>query len=145
MSTAITSSTLTDGTCLVSANRDFGLGAAMPATSPPTIAPAISTAPIETHQRMAALPSFHADGDTQNAPRKAETRNCRSRSQQSRTCPVRPSRSALPPAANTGYRGHWITFQSALWVHAPAGLPPRRLAGSRQAECMTSRESHDLL
>src|ERR1700722_2977807 len=59
MSTAITSSTLTDGTlCLVSANRDFGLGAAMPATSPPTIAPATSTAPTETHQRMAALPSF---------------------------------------------------------------------------------------
>src|SRR5580693_3479173 len=84
-STAITSSTLMDGTLrLVSANRDFGLGAAMPATSPPTIAPAISTAPTETHQRMAALPSFHEDGDTQNALRKAETRNCRSRSQQSR-------------------------------------------------------------
>jgi hypothetical protein len=32
---------------------------------------------------MAALPSFHEDGDTQNAPRKAETGNCRSRSQQS--------------------------------------------------------------
>src|SRR5437667_10424098 len=56
-STAITSSTLTDGTlCLVSANRDFGLGAAMPATSPPAIAPATSTIPTETHQRMAALP-----------------------------------------------------------------------------------------
>src|SRR5260221_13297876 len=82
-STAITSSTLTDGTlCLVSANRDFGLGAAMPATSPPTIAPATSTAPTETHQRMAAIPSFHEDGDTQNAPLKAETRNLRSRSQQ---------------------------------------------------------------
>jgi hypothetical protein len=33
---------------------------------------------------MAALPSFHEHGDTQNAPRKAETCNCRSRSQQSR-------------------------------------------------------------
>src|SRR5437660_10858602 len=74
-STAITSSTLTDGTlCLVSANRDFGLGAAMPATSPPAIAPATRIAPTETHQRMAALPSFHVDGDTQSAPRKAETR-----------------------------------------------------------------------
>src|SRR2546429_8323806 len=84
-STAITSSTLTDGTlCLVSANRDFVLGAAMSATSPPAIAPATSTTPTETHQRMAALPSFHEDGDTQSAPRKAETRNCRSRSQQSR-------------------------------------------------------------
>jgi hypothetical protein len=29
----------------------------MPATSPPAIAPATSTAPIETYQRMAALPS----------------------------------------------------------------------------------------
>src|SRR5215471_1955676 len=81
------SSTLTDGSlCFVSANRDVGLGAATPATSPPTIAPATSTAPTETHQRMAALPSFHEDGDTQNAPRKAEPRNCRSRSQQS-PCP----------------------------------------------------------
>src|SRR5438874_8807831 len=50
----------------------------MPATSPPTIAPATSTAPTETHQRMAALPSFHEHGDTQNASRKAETCNCRS-------------------------------------------------------------------
>src|SRR6267378_343079 len=90
-STAITSSTLTDGTlCLVSANRDFGLGAAMPATSPPTIVPATSTAPTETHQRMAALPSFHEHGDTQNAPRKAETCNCRPRSQQSRRQTFRP-------------------------------------------------------
>src|SRR5262249_44588694 len=48
----------------------------MPATSPPTIAPATSTAPTETHQRMAALPSFHEHGDTQSAPRKAETCNC---------------------------------------------------------------------
>src|SRR6266478_1979439 len=80
-STAITSSTLTDSTlCLVSANRDFGLGAATPATSPPTIAPATSTAPTETHQRMAALPSFHEHGDTQNASRKAETCNGRSSS-----------------------------------------------------------------
>src|SRR6185436_1788435 len=76
-----TSSTFTAGTlCLVSANRVFGLGAAMPATSPPTIAPATSTAPTETHQRMAALPSFHEHGDTQNAFRKAETCNCRSSS-----------------------------------------------------------------
>src|SRR5437879_13291901 len=83
-STEITSSSLTDGTlCLVSANRDFGLGAAMPATSPPTIAPATSTAPTETHQRMAALPSFHEDGDTQNAPRQARTRKWRSCSQYS--------------------------------------------------------------
>src|SRR6266404_7552455 len=52
----------------------------MPSTSPPTIAPATSTAPTETHQRMAALPSFHEDGDTQNASRKAETCNCRSSS-----------------------------------------------------------------
>src|ERR1700730_10313038 len=29
----------------------------MPATSPPAIAPATSTAPIETYQRIAALPS----------------------------------------------------------------------------------------
>src|SRR5258706_14885920 len=73
-STAITSSTLTDGTlCLVSTNRDFGLGAAMPATSPPTIAPATSTAPTETHQRMAPSRPFHEHGDTQNASRKAET------------------------------------------------------------------------
>src|SRR5712672_4279160 len=80
-STAITSSTFTDGTlCLVSANRDFELGAAMPATSPPTIAPATSPAPTETHQRMAALPSFHEHGDSQNAFRKAETCNCRSSS-----------------------------------------------------------------
>src|ERR1700756_3889807 len=81
----MTSSTLTDGSwCPVSANRDFGLGAAMPATSPPTIAPATSTAPTETHQRMAALPSSHKHGDTQNAHRKAETCNCHSRSQQSK-------------------------------------------------------------
>src|SRR5215510_2840402 len=59
MSTAITSSTLTDGArCPVSVNPDFGPGAAMPATSPPTIAPATSIAPTETHHRMAALPSF---------------------------------------------------------------------------------------
>src|ERR1700694_1176638 len=32
----------------------------MPATSPPAIAPATSTAPIETHQRIAALPSSDA-------------------------------------------------------------------------------------
>jgi hypothetical protein len=56
---------------LVSANRDFGLGAAMPATSPPTIAPATSTAPTETHQRMAALPSFRVDGDTQKRAAKS--------------------------------------------------------------------------
>src|SRR5882724_6646502 len=80
-STAITSSTFTAGTlCLVSANRDLGPGAAMPATSPPTIAPATSAAPTETHQRMAALPSFHEHGDTQNASRKAETCNCHSSS-----------------------------------------------------------------
>src|ERR1700722_15134047 len=30
----------------------------MPATSPPAIAPATSTAPIETYQRIAALPSY---------------------------------------------------------------------------------------
>src|ERR1700704_2563555 len=55
----MTSSTLTDGAlCPLSAKRDFRLGAARPATSPPTIAPATSTAPTETHQRMAALPSF---------------------------------------------------------------------------------------
>src|ERR1700739_1830914 len=84
-STAMTSSTLTKGALWrVSANPDLGLGAAMPATSPPTIAPATSTAATETHQRMAALPSFHEDGDTQSALRKAETRNCRTRSQQSR-------------------------------------------------------------
>src|SRR5215475_12957161 len=78
------SSTLTDGAfSLVSAYRDFGLGVAMPATPPPIIAPATSTVPTEIHKRMAALPSFHEDGDTQSAPRKAETRNCRSRSQQS--------------------------------------------------------------
>src|SRR5467141_3028628 len=45
----------------------------MPAKSPAAIAPATSTAPIETHQRIAALPSFHGDGDTQDAPRKAGT------------------------------------------------------------------------
>src|SRR3974390_3393532 len=84
MSTAITSSRLTDvAFSLVSANRDFGLGAAMPATSPPTMAPATSTAATETHQRMATLPSFHENGATQNVPRKAETRDCRSRSQES--------------------------------------------------------------
>src|SRR3979411_2064286 len=37
-----------------------GFGAAIPATSPPAIAPATSTAPIETHQRIAALPSTSA-------------------------------------------------------------------------------------
>ena len=41
----------------------LGVGAAMPATSPPIIAPATSTAPIETHQRIAALRSSKADGD----------------------------------------------------------------------------------
>ena len=35
----------------------WGLGAATPATSPPASAPATSTAPIETYQRIAALPS----------------------------------------------------------------------------------------
>src|SRR6476620_4580195 len=55
----MTSSTLTDGAlCPVFANRDVRPSAAMPATSPPTIAPATSTVPTETHQRMAALPSF---------------------------------------------------------------------------------------
>jgi len=38
----------------------LGFGAATPATSPPAIAPATSTAPIETHQRIAALPSYDA-------------------------------------------------------------------------------------
>ncbi len=48
----------------------FGLGAAIPATSPPASTPATSTAPIETYQRIAALPSTGGDGDTQIAPRK---------------------------------------------------------------------------
>src|SRR4051812_16543087 len=74
----MTSSILTAGILdLASVNRDFGLGAAMPATSPPTNAPATSTAPTETHQRMAALPTFREHGDSQNASRKAETCNCR--------------------------------------------------------------------
>src|SRR3979411_346893 len=45
----------------------------MPATSTPAIAPATSTAPIETHQRIAVLPSFQGDGDTHKASRKAGT------------------------------------------------------------------------
>jgi hypothetical protein len=32
---------------------------------------------------MATLQSFHENGATQNVPRKAETRDCRSRSQES--------------------------------------------------------------
>src|SRR5439155_321344 len=36
------------------------IGAPIPATSPPAIVPATSTAPIETHQRIAALPSYAA-------------------------------------------------------------------------------------
>src|ERR1700686_1388685 len=38
----------------------LGFGAANPATSPPAIAPATSTAPIEIYQRIAALPSSGA-------------------------------------------------------------------------------------
>src|SRR6185295_2099046 len=51
--------------------RFFGLGAATPATSPPASTPAMSTAPIETYQRIAALPSNEDDGDMQIASRKA--------------------------------------------------------------------------
>ena len=41
---------------------------------PGAVAPATSAAPIETHQRIAALPSFQGDGDTHDALRKAGTR-----------------------------------------------------------------------
>src|SRR4029079_8658174 len=51
----------------------FRLGAAIPATSPPASTPATSTAPIETYQRIAALPSTGGNGDTQIAPRKGRT------------------------------------------------------------------------
>src|SRR5206468_432247 len=51
----------------------FGFGAATPATSPPASTPATSTAPIETYQRIAALPSTGGNGDTQIVPRKGRT------------------------------------------------------------------------
>src|SRR6476661_1042423 len=44
----------------------------MPATSPPAKAPATSTAPIETHQRIAALPSFGAMVTRKSALEKQE-------------------------------------------------------------------------
>src|SRR5437588_10712497 len=72
-STARTSSTSTDATLSLSARRYPGFGAAMPATSPPVIAAATSTAPIQTHQRIAALRSSDSDRDTQRRPRKAGT------------------------------------------------------------------------
>src|SRR5450631_2268174 len=59
---------------LLSVCCDCGLGADMPATSPPATAPATSAAPIETHQRIAALPSFQGDRDMHDALRKAGTR-----------------------------------------------------------------------
>src|SRR5258708_4175526 len=59
-STARTSSRSTDDAASLSANAFVGFGAAIPATSPPAIAPATSTAPIETHQRIAALLSYGA-------------------------------------------------------------------------------------
>src|SRR5947209_7526645 len=49
----------------------FELGAAIPATSPLARTPATSTAPIETYQRIAALPSTDGNRDTQRVPRKA--------------------------------------------------------------------------
>src|SRR5881394_3629132 len=45
---------------LAAARCIFGFGAAKPATSPPAIPPATSTAPSETYQRIAALPSYRA-------------------------------------------------------------------------------------
>src|SRR5216684_6747045 len=80
----------------------------MPATSPAAIAPATSTAPIETHQRIAALPSFHGDGDTQDAPRKAGT--CVA-------VHIRVSRSPLGnsrKAAYLGASGHHRRAKAAL-------------------------------
>src|SRR4051812_32865920 len=72
-STASTSSTSTDATASLSASLKDGFGAAMPATSPPASTLKTSTAPIETHQRIAVLRSSEADADMQPGRRKAGT------------------------------------------------------------------------
>src|SRR5713226_1307534 len=85
----------------------------MPATSPAAIAPATSTAPIETHQRIAALPSFHGDGDTQDAPRKAGT--CVA-------VHIRVSRRYRPPAL-IGCPS-WVRIRRTHYEHMFSALPP---------------------
>src|SRR5216684_512829 len=87
----------------------------MPATSPAAIAPATSTAPIETHQRIAALPSFHGDGDTQDAPRKAGT--CVA-------VHIRVSRRYRPPAL-IGCPS-WVKLRRTQCEHMFSALPPTR-------------------
>src|SRR4029077_18693756 len=57
--------------CGVWRGRFLGFGAAKLATSPPASIPATSTTPIETYQRIAALPSNDSDGDMLNGRRKA--------------------------------------------------------------------------
>ena len=74
---------------------------------------------------QAALPSFHEHGDIQNAPRKAETRNCRSRSQQSRRQTFRRGYSLCGPL-------QVISFLAPRWGTAglTIGSQLRRLAST---------------
>src|SRR6202012_667132 len=71
MSVASTSSTSTAGLSPFCASRGGEFGAATTATSPPASAPAITTAPIETYQRICCPPVVRQDRDTQIVRRKA--------------------------------------------------------------------------